>query len=656
MDKRTRKTIARMIGAVCVVAVAVFAVGQAPGYALPGVEPADLSGIDPATFSDREIENRIPHRLAHLHQVANAVVEEGDLRGFIDLHVWRSPHAPYNARVMENILSLAYFYCADRPWNPYYGDEALRQRLEAALEFWMSIQSEAGAFSEYGQDRWNLPGTAFATTFIGETLHFLEDGPPIDGEVHQRVIQAHRRAFRPSFEGGGWLRQATIFTNQWSAYWPGALAHIDLFDDRELDEQMRYWIDRTSVGGDRAFQSEAGYMTEDRGPAWTYTFGTHMRSVRKAWNYATGGGKNVLTEEDPELMEWLIEEQTLLADWFAYNAVLEPDGATFILNSAIGTRTNDRSFTTRLRCPVFDFQFPMAKTVEGLRPFLPTEEEARQRRDAARAELEAEWPDVGELEVGKGQGYIPHFFEFLDWPERWHPTDAQREEARAQHLPYRASENFTHQRADDRYVFTYARRPPYYAILNLGRRPRRQEAQRLGLVLVWHPQAGTFLQSQKGSNREAWGTRADGAGSVYEARDIAGDAAVFEIDGKPIKPEKGVRDLPEDGADVVVAYPLGGGGDNTKSVTFGSERIAVEIHHSGAFNEHIPLLAGAEDNITVENQTVRVERNSVVMFVEFDGARRVGLEDGDFTKVIVAEATDRLAYTLSFGQKRLVTE
>ena len=100
----------------------------------------DLSQLTPDDFADDELflpynmaysEKHMPYYLAHFHRLANAVREDG----FIDIAVWRNAadNAPYNARVMESILSLAYFYTTDRPWNPYYGSEALRARLEAAL-------------------------------------------------------------------------------------------------------------------------------------------------------------------------------------------------------------------------------------------------------------------------------------------------------------------------------------------------------------------------------------------------------------------------------------------------------------------------------------------------------------------------------------------
>src|SRR5688572_6887786 len=82
----------------------------------PKVPPADFSKLKPSDFRDDELD--LPYYLAHFHRLANSVVEEGDNRGFINISVWRSPqdNKPYNARVMENILSLAFFYSTKRPW------------------------------------------------------------------------------------------------------------------------------------------------------------------------------------------------------------------------------------------------------------------------------------------------------------------------------------------------------------------------------------------------------------------------------------------------------------------------------------------------------------------------------------------------------------
>ena len=94
------------------------------------IRSADLSKLSPSDFRDDELD--LPYYLAHFHRIANSVALSGPRRGFIDIPVWRDlkDNAPYNARIMESILSLAYFYTLDRPWNPYRGDQALRARLE----------------------------------------------------------------------------------------------------------------------------------------------------------------------------------------------------------------------------------------------------------------------------------------------------------------------------------------------------------------------------------------------------------------------------------------------------------------------------------------------------------------------------------------------
>jgi len=116
---------------------------------LPKVKEANLSQIDPASFAEEEWF--IPYYLKHFAAVANSVVATGENRGYFSLSVWRGSHNhhTYNARIMEGILSLVWFYCTDRPWNIYYSDPALKKRIEASLQFWCKIQNTDGRFSEY---------------------------------------------------------------------------------------------------------------------------------------------------------------------------------------------------------------------------------------------------------------------------------------------------------------------------------------------------------------------------------------------------------------------------------------------------------------------------------------------------------------------------
>src|ERR1044072_8904563 len=142
---------------IAIITIAMFTIfTQAVQAQWPEVPDIDLSKYKPADFTDEELD--IPFYLKHFHTFANSVVETGPDKGFINIHVWRDvkDNKPYNARIMENILSLAWFYCTNRPWNIYYNSPALRPRLEAALSFWYHSQFTDGRFSEYGLQQWNL--------------------------------------------------------------------------------------------------------------------------------------------------------------------------------------------------------------------------------------------------------------------------------------------------------------------------------------------------------------------------------------------------------------------------------------------------------------------------------------------------------------------
>jgi hypothetical protein len=158
------------------------------------VKSVDLTQVDPILFSKEEWF--IPYYLFHFSRVANSLIDSGTNKGYIDIAVWRTPdvNKPYNARIMENILNLVWFYTTDRAWNPYYNDPALQTQIEATLTFWCNIQNKDGRFSEYAPERWSLAPTAFATKFVGRALNLLEDGPSIDKDLLDRANECLRKA------------------------------------------------------------------------------------------------------------------------------------------------------------------------------------------------------------------------------------------------------------------------------------------------------------------------------------------------------------------------------------------------------------------------------------------------------------------------------
>jgi hypothetical protein len=503
---------------------------------LTKVTAADLSQLKPEDFSDDELT--FPYYLAHFHRVANSVLDQGAHRGFFDLSVWRgrNNHKIYNARVMENCLSLAFFYCTKRPWNPYYGDDALRQRLEAALGYWVRMQSPDGKFSEYGQQEWNLAATAFATKFMGETLRLLREGPPIDVKLKEEVWQAQRKAILIELNDPALWQHGVNYSNQYSNVWAGGLAYLALRPDPELESRLRQRIQESVT----AFQSPAGYFYERGGPDWGYNLGTHHSNLHLAWHYVLG----------KDLEPIFVDKVQRWYDWYAYNTVLEPDGGGFVLNRGIESRQRlgfvaagpDAGAHNRASTP-------QAEKVDLVRAFAGSQEEIAAAMSETRSALRKVWPSVPPLQPGEFSAFSPYAF-LHHHLVRWFPTAAQKTAA-VKTLPYLARNRFTHQRADSRHAvnFTYVRRPDYYAAFNAGKIINEQ--QRYGLGLLWHPKAGALLQSQTGSQSDAWGTMV-GDSIVYEAYSFS---AQFTADGRPVVVSAGAGDLP--GGDLQISYPLG---------------------------------------------------------------------------------------------------
>jgi len=570
---------------------------------LPRVDPVGSDEIDPGAFEG--LETPIPYGLMHFHRVANAVREAGDTRGFIDVHVWRrkEDNEPYNARIMESVLTLVYFYTRDRSWNVYHGDPAVRARIEAAFEYWVAMQCEDGRFSEYDYGQWGLAPTAFATKFVGQALVYLEDGPPIDADLYDRVVESLRDALLVTFRHEDLLDHGRSYSNQYSNAFAGAGAYLSLFDDPEiealLERRLEWSLDH--------LQSAAGYFHEADAPDWSYNLGTHQSNLLQAHHYL----------RDTDHRPMLVEKEERWADWVAYNALLEPadsdaaggeapDGG-FFLNCAADVRNTTRHHQGKAS--------PLNQYLTHGGAFSPSQEE----RDAWLEELGEyvadSWPFIDDL-VGEFSALSPYTFLHLEH-DTWYPSDAEREAARGR-LPYVAGDRFVHQHVDDRtgLVCTHVRRPGYYAIFNAA--PEASSNQRFGLGALWHPEAGTVLQSRKDVPDTTYGTRTGPDDPPYEREGL--DVA-YRLGDAAIDPAPGSHEHSAGGAEpLTVEYPLGDAG--RKSVRFGEDGIDVSVTHDGAFVESIPLLA-SDDRLGRSETGVAVDYGATTLAVSADGPRTV---------------------------------
>ncbi|SDH52210.1 hypothetical protein SAMN05216553_1262 [Lentzea fradiae] len=84
-----------------------------------------------------------------------------------------------------------------------------------------------------------------------------------------------------------------------------------------------------------------------------------------------------------------------------------------------------------------------------------------------------------------------------------HPSRAERTAAIAR-LPYRRA-HFTELRSDQGQDFLFVRRPKFHLGGYFGVR-RATSLARTGLTFLWHPVAGTLVQSSNNNDHACWGT------------------------------------------------------------------------------------------------------------------------------------------------------
>lgn len=261
--------------------------------------------------------------------------------------------------------------------------------------------------------------------------------------------------------------------------------------------------------------------------------------------------------------------------------------------------------------------------------------------EEARKKLEQSWPSVAPLATGDFSAFSPYAFLHRSHYQ-WYPSPQQKAAAIKQ-LPYIKSQRFIHQKMDSRHptVFTYVRQPGYYACFNAG--PQLKPQQRYGIGLLWHPKAGSFLQSQTDTYNAAWGTQPEG-GKLYEADTL--DAS-FSINNKTITPTPGSHDLSP--GVLTVSYSLGATGN--KSIVFRDHTIDVSIQHPGRFTEYIPLLLNSTDETDSIPGRFTVKKAGGMIYISYDVDARANLKETTLkaghqkVMVLTIEGRNKLNYS-----------
>ncbi|NCW28650.1 MAG: hypothetical protein EBV83_10255, partial [Verrucomicrobia bacterium] len=285
------------------------------------VPSVNFSSIQLSQFSDHELE--VPYFLNHFAQVANSVVETTTVvngvtypRGFLNIKVNREPvdNMPYNARILEMQMVLAYFYTANRPWNPYYNSTPVRQRLEAMLSLWTQMQAAdssgyGGLFSEYSSTNWSLAPTSFGCMAAAQALDLIVDsGLPFDGAILENARASLRKALLALYSRTDMRTAAKQYSNQFNGSYHATLLYLENWPDAQLQSAFVQAV-TDSASQD---QSPAGFWYEQEGPDFGYS-GVHDNNLRVAWPRLRG--RSLTNASGANIVDLILQDDVRWHEW-----------------------------------------------------------------------------------------------------------------------------------------------------------------------------------------------------------------------------------------------------------------------------------------------------------------------------------------------------
>ena len=229
-------------------------------------------------------EQRLCFHYVNFARLANSVLtEEGPLRGWFSEALWRQySYAPFNARVMENYHSLAFFYAYDAPWNMHYRSPEVLRRLRYALDYTFGLMGDNGAIPEYAPadlDTPMLAPSSFGMEYMASALEYA--GPLLPDDLRARLAAHARKAAVYVLTSEESWAHARAYTNQFLGALAGGARLARLTDDDALRAHVARGMDALL---DESFLSPMGYLYEANGPetfAYFFTTLSRLRVVKK---------------------------------------------------------------------------------------------------------------------------------------------------------------------------------------------------------------------------------------------------------------------------------------------------------------------------------------------------------------------------------------
>lgn len=610
----SRRTLLAGAGLTALLGSAALSVASAsPANAALALVP-DLATGAPLRTAFAPHEQKLAGYLKIVAGMANDIVDDGSaLHGYMGGGWWRSNPQTYDARTQEQVSTLSWFYTNARSWNPYAGNAALLDRLDAAIGYYLELQHPNGSFPSLSAGDENRAATGFGLVALSQVLSDLRSTgslPVRQAEVEMSLIAATTWFLNPT-NIKVWMNPVE-YTNQPVGGLVGAARALQLIPNATLSAQLDARIADLVARG----QASAGFFHEPLGPDFGYNFQVALPDLWELYHLTGAPALRTMAES--------------YAGWLALTALREPDGSGWIVHRAASARGADTTLldVTDDATDRAALAAAWAQEIPALAAFFTSQTD----RTTTRTAWAASSDPVAALEKGKTTPRIMIHGAYGDVA----PTASAKATAIAA-LPYIASTRFSELRSGagaQQYLFI--RRPNYYVGSAYGAgaygNTSAARVQRQGPGFLWHPVAGMLIHSDNNS-AEAWGTL---TGTALDAAEAL-SATFFE--GPPA-------------TGTLLATPTAVGSSTTLGVraqastagvqtdmVYRDAEISRSITGSVAATEQVPLILHDTDTVVFSNglpasfggttsttaTSITVTRGSVTMTVRWSGALPVSL-------------------------------
>ena len=565
------------------------------------------------------LEQRFAPYLAILPEMVNDVeVADPATLGYLGGGWWRTPSAPTNARVQEHVYTFSWFLANSRPWNPYSGSRPLHNRLDAAIGHYLDLQHADGSWPEYSSTEESKAATGFGIGYLAKTLRNLRQAhtlPPRRGAIVTALHQGMTWFLNPA--NPIWTSPIQ-YANQNAAGLAGATLALALDPDSVMRAKLADRIAYLAAYG----QSPAGFFYEPTGMDINYNFEVLLPEIAEM---------HVLTGD-----RTVVSMAAGFAEWFGHNVVREPDGTGSLAYVGMSARTTVTGYDDVVPDPdrtnLGSFFVP---EVPALAPFFTSAED----RAATRAAWRADPAPVAPLAK---QDTSPRIIAHAPYGEAL-PSASEKRRAIRQ-LPYLRSTDFAVQRKDTAtdQTYMYVRRPALYLAAFFGTRP--SEHVRAAAGLLWHPAAGTIVQSQQ-DDTMCWASLLPNgnpdARSLLTASYRVGDRA---WNGDAVTPGS---------APVTVDYALPDGRIRTR-LAITQNTVTRSVQATSTLTEQVPLVLKPTDVVTfVDGPPVPFGQNSSATATGLVIRRGTSTITIEWGSALAASVTATAVTILRTGGRRL---